>query len=476
LATVLIATALAGGAPARASAPVNVGNGDDGADLEGATRIERGPIAEARGEAVALLHRLNTAGIAGLGLLLPEVEKSELYLAKQDVAAKLPEDQGSFHANMRGQLFARTFAEPHASTRFFPAAQRLDEDQLVALHVHEALHRALPPSVREDEGIVSAITLSIAAPDSTHDQVRRTVAQYVPEEERREPRYTGVAVAPVPSPADASATLTTTAEPIPETALIRNPSTFGYTYRHFQTGRRAPGEDGSPVRSMHVFQSFLYPFGGESDAFGIGLEGSLIGTDDGRESRTQAGPLSLSARTRLWSGRGFDIGAWGVASFNTLSADELKESSLGRDVVTLGLSMRKDLAFLYVENFLSFTPGGTVKEKLALQEVTHEFGNTVNVSSHVGASVGKLKAGGFAEVYLADFHRITVGEFHDDPGRYRLVAAGPEVTWRESNFAFSVAGRFLLNSTRGVGFEELGNVMGQGTGQGSLSGTVSVFF
>jgi hypothetical protein len=453
--------------PARAaSVPVKVGNGDDGADLEGAVKVSDGPLVQARAKAAALLEKLDTAGVSGLGLLQPEVSRSDIYLAKKDVQARTAEDQGSFHANMRGLVYARTFAEPHAATRFFPAAVKLDEDQLIALHVHEALHRALPPSVREDESIVAAITLAITAPDSTRDQIRRTVAQYVPEEDRRSAQY---AAAPVQG--GAAAVTEVSAYPIPETARVKNPSTFGYTYRRFREQNTEPGT-GSPVQAIHSFHTFMYPFGNDSHPFGMGIEASMVSTAE----RTEPGPLSLSARLRLWSGRGFDVGAWGVASLNTLSADELKSSPLGRDVSTIGLSMRKDLSLAYCENFASVTLGSSTKEKLGLQEYTHDFGNIVNVSSHVGASLARLRAGVFGEVFLADYHRVHGGEYSLDTGRNRIFSGGPEVTWSEPNFAATVSGRFILNSTRNVSFDELGNIMGQGTGQGSLAATLSVFF
>src|SRR5579859_8144201 len=96
--------------------PSTVGNGDDGNDLEGATPITSGPVLEARQKAVELLRGLNTQGVGSLGMLIPEVSSSPLYAAKRDSGAQTSEDQGSFHADMRGLVFARTFAQPHAAT------------------------------------------------------------------------------------------------------------------------------------------------------------------------------------------------------------------------------------------------------------------------------------------------------------------------------------------------------------------------
>src|SRR5262245_2740168 len=126
-----------------AASTTKVGNGDDGTDLEGATPITRGIIFETRAMAVANLKALNIQGVAGLGQVIPELERSDLLMCKADVAAMSTE--GSWESSEDSkQVYARTFPEPHAPTRFFPAALKLSRDQLIALHTHEALHRALP--------------------------------------------------------------------------------------------------------------------------------------------------------------------------------------------------------------------------------------------------------------------------------------------------------------------------------------------
>jgi hypothetical protein len=436
--------------------PTKLGNGDDGMDLEGATPIKDGPVVDARAKALELVKRLDTPGVAGLGMLIPELETSNYYLAQQDTTATLPVDQSKFHSDLRGLTYARTFATPHAATRFFPAAMKLSQDQLVALEIHEALHRALPEAVREDEASVAAMTLAITSPDATHDQImaESKALKLVPD--------------PIPTAALAAAP---PAEEFPpgEDARINNPSLFGYSYRSYQDPK---GVSQFPVHSMQVLQSFLYPFGNSRSAFGFGIEASLIDLPDG----LQSGPLSLSARTRLWSGRGYDIGLWGVASLNTLSTDELKNSPFGRDVYTLGISMRKDLKAFYVENFLSYSASGQATQTFGMVPATYSYGGIVNASVHGGASVSKLRVGGFAEVYLADYFRFSTPSFAFDSGRYRIVGAGPELSWMDKSFCVTLAGRLLVDATQGANYDYLGNIMGPGVAQGNLSATVSIYF
>lgn len=452
-------------------AVTKVGNGDDGSDLEEVAPIQEGRILEARQKAVVVLKSLNTPGIGGLGNLLPEVENTSLFLAKKDVNAALTEDQGSFHSDMRGFVYARTFAQSHAPTRFFPIAEKLEIEQLVALHIHEALHRALPASVKEKESVVSAITLAISSQGATHDRIQEVANREIPEFDRRLASGPALSAPGEALGAGSSLTSSTLIEryPIPEDARIKQPSSFGYGYRQYHSSKEISA---FPVMDMHVIQSFLYPFGNDRTPLGLGIEASFIGRPHGGE----AGPLSLSARMRLWSGRGFDIGSWGVVSLNTLSADELKHSPIGRDVTTLGLSMRKELSLLYVENLLSLTLDSDSRQKIGSIEYTYSFGKVVMAAVHTGVSVWRLKLGGYAEVYLADYFRVSGGAFPWDSGRYRIISGGPELAWISSGFSVALTGRFLLNATQDANFDYLGNIMGPGVSQGSLGGSVSFYF
>lgn len=435
-----------------------VGNGDEGSDLEGATEIKSGPLSDARNEAVKLLRTVNTPGVSGLGMLLPELQSSPLFLTKKDSTDLESTDQGAFHADMKGRVYARTFAEPHASTRFFPVAKNLDRDQLVALHVHEALHRSLPTSVREDESIVSGLTLAITAPGANFDSVDRAAKKWIPSADRgilESPQET----APAPE-----------TYPIGKNAKVKNPSEFSYSYHRF----RKPKEYSQfPVDSMHVIRSDLYPFGSDTFPLGIGIEASLIN----RPKNTLMGPLSLSARMKVWSSRGFDVGVWGVASLNMLSNDELKNSQFGRDTYSVGVSMRKDLEHFSVENFLGYTEDGESTSKIGNVDYLHEYGSIVTASTHPALLLGNFRLGGFLSIALGDYYRLSGGAFNDyNPGRYRIISAGPEVQYRFGNVAVGVSGRFLVNATNDASFDTLGDLLGSGAAQGDVAATLSVSF
>jgi hypothetical protein len=455
--TLVIAAVVAGSAFASGT---KVGNGDDGADLEGGEKIESGPIYDARAKAVKLLKKLNTEGVSGLGTLIPEVETAPLYLADRDVQARVAEDQGSFHSDMRGLVFARTFAEPHSASRFFPIAEELNENQLVALHIHEGLHRALPAEIREDEAAVAAITLAITSPGANFDRIRQTASKYVPEE-KTEPSRSAAAV-------DASGSLREN-YPMPDGAAIHQPSLIGYSYTSFVESKHPISNQ---IQSMHSIQTYLYPFGNDRLPLGFGIEGSFLHTKQGSEM----GPLGLSARMRIWSSRGFDVGAWANASLNTLSNDELKNSLFGRDLFSVGLSARRDLPFGYVEGLVGTTTKSEVKQTVGLSDYTYKFGSLISTEIRAGAQWDRIRLGGFTELLLSDSFKVESDAYNYDSGRYRILSAGPEAGWVDKNFSVMLHGRYILNATRGANYEYLGDILGRGTSQGSLSITASYFF
>jgi hypothetical protein len=435
------------------AATTRIGNGDEGTDLEGSTEITSGKILESRQKAVELLKSLNVPGVPGLGMLVPEVQDTQMYLTKKDSQAIEATDQGSFHADMKGRVYARTFAEPHAVTRFFPVALKLDEDQLVALQVHEGLHRSLPAEVREDENVVSAITLAITTPGANFDSIKNTTAKMVPS-----------AYQTAPSAAD-----TPTGPEIPDTARVKNPSLFGYEFRSY----RQPNQGTTfPVDSMHIVRTDLYPFSIGDQPLGLGMEFSLIN----RPQSTLMGPLQLSARLQIWSHRGFDVGLWAVAGLNMLSNQELKESQYGRDTYQIGISIKKDLQYFSIENFLSYLGSGTSSQMIGNVNYQYEYGSVVGVSTHPAFVLGGFRFGGFFEILLGDYYRVNGGAFSYDPGRYRLVSGGPEVKYRYQNVEFGISARYLINATQDASYDSLGDLLGPGVAQGNIAANVAIFF
>lgn len=413
-----------------------VGNGDEGGDLEGAEEVTEGPLVQSRDLAVEKLRKLNIVGIPGLGKLLPEVERANLYLAQQDVVG----DQ-SGPSSPEGLIYARTIPEEHSPTRFFPIALKLSRDQQSALHIHEGLHRSLPLLVRENERVVTQLTLVLTSPETSHDSVALLASDLIPLH----------------------------ADRLSEEEHIKQPSNVGYVFRQFLSG---DATSTYPIDRMHVIHSDLYPFGGKDAPFGFGIEASMVS----RPGVTETGPLGLSAKSRVWSARGFDVGIFGALSLNVLSAEELKNSPFGRDVFTLGISMKKNLNRFYVENLISYTFEGKSNRTLGKIDYQYSYGGVWNAKIRSGARLGRIDVGGFAELNLAEYFRVNGGAFSTDLGRYRILALGPEVAYSEEEFTVGLGGRFLIDSTRGANFDYLGDLMGPGVAQGGIQLSASYLF
>lgn len=463
--------------PANATV-TRVGNGDDGGDLEGGDRVTSGILIETRNKALARLKSLGTGSVEHLGTLIPELEKSEILLVNRNITPKLKEDSGLEGSPDGKFVYARTFAEPHAATRFFPAALMLNEEQLISLHVHEALHRSLPAHVRENEEIVTRITLAITAADASVDRVKQTVASAVgvrggivtaSANSGALTTGNGPVTIIVNGPVDGPVRLQSRSE-VPEAPPIERPSSVTYGFRSFMIPDR--NDSMYPVTSLHSLQSFLYPFGTGSRAFGLGLEFTYLQTPE----QAYLGPLEISARLRLASIRGFDISAFGRHSLYTTAAGELKNSPLGRDVTTVGVSMRKDTSTYYVENSLAISGQGEAKETIGRIDYTHEYGTVTAAAIRAGGKVGLVQLGGFAEILLSDGYRLRGGAFNPPAERFRIIGIGPEAALEIDALRFALTARWMIDSTEGVNLDYLGDILGHGVGQGFVGSSLSLRF
>ncbi|MBN8538861.1 MAG: hypothetical protein J0L82_00625 [Deltaproteobacteria bacterium] len=457
------------------SGPTRVGNGDDGGDLESAVEIRSGVLVETRLEAVKKLKALQVSAVEGLGLLIPEVEKAEMYLVGQNIdlskteataeqksdALEVAQSIGAV-GNQNQLVYARTFAEPHAATRFFPASLLLDRNQLIALHIHEALHRALPAGIRENEKSVSRITLAIAAKDSTFDRVKSVVA--------KEMKAHGNSVSATGSSKGEG---TTTEEQISVLRSLNRArhNTVEYSYRSFFMPEST--QSAAPISALHSLKSFMYPFGSsrndQAGAFGFGLEFTYVGLTE----RWYLGPVGLSTRLRIAEWNDFEVQLFSALHLNTLSAGEIKDIPVGRDTGTFGVAVRREDELVRIENQIYFVPGSEAQQTVGGASYTHRYGSSLAVRF---SALGKFPStpkksfelGGMAEVLLSGPYEVTGAGTTSKTDRIRVVSVGPEFGYRVGDFRFSLNGRFVVDSTRDVSLDQLGDLLGQGVGQGSV--------
>lgn len=461
----LLSTHLAG-PTARASSYI-VGNGDDGSDLEGGKVVKAGILIETRAKATERMKRLGTPSIDQLGTLIPELEKSDIQLVDRAVKPKAKIDHGPETSPDGSEVYARTFAEPYAATRFFPAALGLNEEQLIALHVHEALHRALPPAVRENEEVVSKITLALTASDATIDRARRVVATELKSAGGGVSAVSGELVtnsaSPTPSPS-----------PTPAPANER-PSSLTYTFQSFSLVKDSSRY---PIDSLHNLRTIFYPFGYDGHAVGFGMEFSFLKTP---AQAYMMRPLTLIGRVLITRVNDYEVTGIGAVSLNTITSGttstETSDTPIGRDFSTFGIEFRRDDPGYYIVDQLSLSMVEEAKRKIGASTETFNAGRVIAASIHAGGKYGHFALGGFAELLLSDSYKTTDGNPDSaTAGRFRVLGVGPEASYTRGAMRYSLSGRWVVDSTPGMTVDQIGDLIGYGVGQASASASISFQF
>lgn len=437
--------------------PTKVGNGDDGADLEKLQKVESGILISTRDKALTHLNNLNVRAVSGLGTLPDELRLADIYIVQNDIAHPKKFDAG-MEVSPDGQtVYARTLAQPYSPVRFFPSSLTLSEEQLIRLHIHEALHRALPPSIREDESVVSEITLAITSPTASRDSLETTMAKYMakhtsqPDSDRSAP--TLVAAAPRLEPS----------------ARLLNPSIFKLSYQTFDLN--SEDKDVYPLNSLYRLDSFMYPFGSDTNSLGIGITISYLSYGD----QHYMGPLQVSARQLLNTWRGFDVEGFAEYSMYSMTDKEMQNVSQSRDVATLGVSLKKETDIFYTENFISIALGSEKEFTIGNAKYTQDYAPIINTRIGAGYKFNRFYLGGVFEISVTDSPVIksSSGSFETTQERISLFTAGPEFGYAAHNMQWSLYARTVLQRHSDYNLSTLGNVLNQGAGQGLIGTSVS---
>lgn len=437
--------------------PTKVGNGDAGGDLEKMDLVQSGVLITTRDKAIEILNRQNISTLPGLAKLIPELQKADIYLNSSNVSPVLKSDQDTETSDDGRFVYARTFAEPHAPVRFFPAALLLTEEQIINLHIHEALHRALPASINENEAAVSEITLALTSSDANYDRTKNLIEKYLAASQ--DPAQ------PLAAAINPTSTLTMPAS----SEKLKNPSSFGYSYTAFSLTQ----EDRNllPIQGIHQLNSLLYPFGDSSSVRGIGVRFSYIQL----ENRSFMGPLSLSGNVLFTTWRGFDVEGFAEASLYTLSTEELKALPKTRDTATLGISLKRDTETFYTENFIALTPGSTKNFKVGNIEYKEEYKSLLDTRIEAGMKFRKLSVGLYGDFLLTEGSRVSSsdGLFTNESERIRAFKIGPRLSYRHDNLQVQLYSQHLVDRTPGYTLTDFGHLMGLGAGTSAYGASLS---
>lgn len=458
-------------AGARASV-TKVGNGDDGGDLEALTLIKGGPLLETRVLAVNRVKALNVAGIPGLGQLIPELERSDMMMAAQD-SHPTGETAGTLEiSDDKSLVYARTFAEPYAVTRFFPAALTLTAEQMIALHIHEALHRSLPANIRENENVVMHITMALTSPGANFDRVWQVTRLYVRN-------------APVVADLEGEGTPTHSSvmrEPrvLPKASL----SKFGYQVESFATAKNSPAYYGyQPAEVWHGIE-FAGSLGGYRSIGSVAVEpyfGARMKMASQFGGLSTFGPSSYDLSARISDG-----GSSITAPFVRFSAKSLDGFGYGvadRDIWTLGILHQRESYRAYLDAQFFYSFGSTSKQD-HLSRV--DYKPILSMSAHGGWVLRRFRLGGIAAVHASEGYTMKglwsengvyySNNYNLDREAFRLLVLGPEIAFTGSRFKLTLAYQEVMNGYGSQNLASLGDVMDRGVGTGGVAFNGTLYF
>jgi hypothetical protein len=443
---------------ANGEGPTRVGNGDNGRDLEALTPVTDGPIYESRRIAIERMKKLNVEGMPYMGGLIPELKKSEMFMTDEDTRPL--DSDGEWERSSDGQrVYARTFPVPYSPTRFFPRALELSEAQLVTLHVHEALHRALPTAINTDEDKVSLITLALTSPLATFDRVNKVVQGAIGDQ-----RNTKMAARPSRSEASSRISLST------ESSTRRRGAKINYDYFKFRGntfGSPTRMSDGYPpyeleyhrlsfqtelFRPFKLFEFEWVPELQVQQLVANSYATSVLNSFDRRD--LYLGPLSMALMLSHQEA-GLTYGPSFRSTFRALDGEDYANRAEDRDVMTFGFFLNNINERRISESHVSYSlPSRSTWEGI-------KFGGIYSLDWKVQYQLGSVRLGG--KIDLDYMNRD--GDY--DP--FTLVQIGPSLSWQIGRYALNVEYTEVVNETESRDLIDLGDVAGHGAGRSQLS-------
>lgn len=418
--------------------PYKVGNGDVGADLSGFEQVHVGILIKTQEKAAKLLKKLNVSQLPSLELLTPEVQKSDLYLIKSELSPERLKELGQWDDKSGHHVYARTLARPHAATRFFRQALDLNEDQLIALHIHEGLHRSLPRLVREDEKIVTKLTQLITAPAQTFDTLKREL----PKVHSIFDVYT--------DPADLAA------------AQNFHPSYLLFGMSSYSSPEEAQTNRVLPISRRYQFETVIYPFEdfNKLSNIGLGFQTSIIELND--DASNFFGPFSLTVQGKLWRLGRFDVSGFVRGTFNTFSEEKIEQSLEGRDYFTLGLNFNKKKNKYYFNHGIELL----TKSEVKTSNRRYEIGNIAKFWLRAGKQLNRhFKIGGRGEIIYLDSFGVRDLGLEINKGGAQFLALGPEVNYQNKDYSLQLIGKYLLDTQQDDEYNYINDLFDNGQGQ-----------
>lgn len=418
--------------------PYKVGNGDIGADLSAFEMVHIGKLKDSQKLAANLLKQLNIKQLPALELLTPEVEKSDLYLIKPELTEARLKELGQWDQESGHHVYARTLARPHAATRFFRQALELSDQKLIALHIHEGLHRALPKVIRENETIVAKITNLITTPDMTFDTLKRELPKI----------HSIFDVASDPSD-------------------MAQSQKFLPSYIRFGVSDYSKPDENQPNRRLPIsrryrFGTMLYPFEDYNylSVIGFGFDTSIIELND--DASNFFGPFSLTVKGKIWRLGKFDVSGFARGTFNTFSAEKIEQSLEGRDYLTLGLDFKKRKNKYYFHHGIEFLTESEVKTS----NRKYLIGNIGKFWLKSGRHFNRhFTVGGRAEIMYLDSFGVRGDGLNINKSGSQFLTIGPDLNYKNKDYEIQLLGKYLMNTAEDDEYNYINDLFDNGQGQ-----------
>jgi len=396
-----------------------IGNGDNGEDLEGFKLVTSGRLLSTRELAIKTLKKLNVSSIKHLGNLFPEVSNTKIYITKRNIKESELEKLGAYETGRSGFIYARTFPRAYASTRFFPKSLELSNSQLIALHIHEGLHRSLPSNYREDEKTVTAITLAITTPNSSFDLIEDKVKHLIQDTKNK---------------------VNMTLPKIKSISKNNKVTINSYLFKVSNLSEY------SSIEQQLELKNILYPINGYFNSLGIELGFSVLKI----KNESLLGPIELGFRGQIGTLGNFKVEAniaWMRETGNLSNESQILSV---RDSFKVGAILTGKFKKLEMTNSIYFIKDKTSKKVLNNKQYSIDFPSVTLVEMKAIKELNKFKFGSYVNIILAgSYESKTLNVF---TGRRSFISLGPQLSYDFGTVKSTITTNILLSKLSNKNF------------------------
>lgn len=332
----------------------------------------------------------------------------------------------------------------------------------MALHIHEALHRALPLGVNRNETVVAQITRAIVDPNSTPEKLKLIAAESMKD---------GIAVVKqdksIANPASSYSLRTV------KQSLHKTPHFGGSSLRFTKTIFTDSKTSESQFDSMDMVSIRYGDEISDTNLIVAGLDFTQIRT----EETSAVGPLRFVGDIQFPAESDLNLRLGLRSTMNSMSTEEVKTTPIGRDSTTFvgTASFVRDNS-VFIEADLALTSGSNKKQTIGKVEYFFEYGNMRTIGMNFGWFSKSLEASVRGELQVMDNYKVSGGAFKTETGPLRVLKFGPSLLYRYQSMELYAQYLPISGATKDLSLEWMGDVFGAGANQGGMTMGVGYVF